>query len=154
MNRSHHKVSLPAAVVFSGNVCRCLLFLCVYGITGCEFAFGFLGLFCNSPKHKHDLNEKHLLFACPKKSIYDEEVWCACLFTLAERRRKHLSPLSPAQIRCLYLFRVEEINPEWSIVGQRERWWKEGTDKEEDWFSIPCVCPCEQMASIGKPSLA
>ena len=46
-------------------------------------------------------------------------------FTLAGSRRKHLSPLSSAQIRCLYLFRVEEINPEWSTVGQRERKTKE-----------------------------
>ena len=42
-------------------------------------------------------------------------------FTLAARRRKHLSPLSSTQIRCLYLFRVDEINPEWGTVGQRER---------------------------------
>lgn len=33
-------------------------------------------------------------------------------FTLVGSRRKHLSPLSSVQIRCLYLFRVEEINPE------------------------------------------
>lgn len=29
---------------------------------------------------------------------------------------------------------------------------KRGRDKEAAWFSIACVCPCEQMASIGKPS--
>lgn len=69
--------------------------------------------------------------------------------------RKHLSPLSSAQIRCLYLFRVEEINPEWSTVGRgaRKRWWKEGKHNEAAWFSFACVCPCEQMAFIGKPSL-
>lgn len=70
-------------------------------------------------------------------------------FTLAGSRRKHLSPLFSAQIRCLYLFRAEEINTEWSIVGQSERKKEEremvakkrgGKDKEAAWFSIACVC--------------
>lgn len=76
-------------------------------------------------------------------------------FSPVGSRRKHLSPLLSAQIRCLYLFRVEEINPEWSTVGRgaRKRWWKEGKHNEAAWFSFACVCPCEQMAFFGKPSL-
>ena len=34
-----------------------------------------------------------------------------------------------------------------------EQRWTEGKDKEAAWYSIACVCPCEQMASIGEPSL-
>lgn len=42
-------------------------------------------------------------------------------FTLVGKQEKTFITLSSAQIRCLYLFRAEEINTEWSIVGHGER---------------------------------
>lgn len=47
-------------------------------------------------------------------------------FTLAGSRRKHLSPLSSAQIRCLYLFRAEEINTECGTEWEKERRERDG----------------------------
>lgn len=53
------------------------------------------GLFCRILEHQHDLNEKCLLFSCPEKSNYAEEVWCACLFHpwVAGENIYHHSPL-------------------------------------------------------------
>lgn len=72
-------------------------------------------------------------------------------FTLAARRRKHLSPLSSAQIRCLYLFRVDEINPEWGTVGQPEKERERATlDKgERQGSSLVFNCLCVSMWADG-----
>lgn len=74
-------------------------------------------------------------------------------------RRKHLSPLSSVKIRCLCLFRVEQINCEWSTVGRGARK-REGemvergekTTKQLGSQLLACS-PCEQMVFTGKPSL-
>ena len=74
--------------------------------------------FLGTSKQQHDLNGKCVLL--PRKA----HLWwrsVACLsFSLMGSRRKHLSPLPSAQIRCLFI-QSEEINPEWSTVGQGRR---------------------------------
>lgn len=76
-----------------------------------------------------------------KESNYDREVrrCVRASFTFVANWRKHLSPLSRAQIRCLYLFSAEQINAEWSAVGQRER----GKDKEERRPGSYHSCVCD-----------
>lgn len=75
-------------------------------------------------------------------------------FSPVDSGRKHLSPLSSAQIRCLYLFRVEEINPERSTVGQgarkRERRRKRG---ERQWSSLVFNCLCVSMWHLLESNL-
>lgn len=76
----------------------------------------------------------------PIQLSWKEHLWWSSALHLSSSplwgcRRKHLSPLSSAQIRCLYLFRAEEINTEWSIVRQEER--KRQT-KRERWWGGSC----------------
>lgn len=120
----------------------CLLFFCM------AFAF-FLRLTCyKSIQHLHG-GLKSIMFPIPF-TCPEQTSWSLASLSLKQLQRteeKHLSPLSCGLIRCPYLFRVEEINLEWSIVGhgecgreeEREGCWKEGNARGAAWLIIAHV---------------
>ena len=116
--------------------------------------------FCGILKHRHDLNEKCRPFSCPEKSICDEEVWYACLFhPCGSQEKTFITALLRADKVSLFIQSgrdkpwMRHCGTEREREREGEQRWTEGKDKEAAWYSIACVCPCEQMASIGEPSL-
>lgn len=126
-------------------------------ITKQELGFGFWDCFAEYQNTNMTWMRNVLCSSVVKK--------CGMLvvFTLARCMRKHLSPLSSAKIRRLYLFRAAAINTEWGIVGQtegkeRERWWKEEKNVDAALFVIGCasvgadgINPCWSQENGGWP---
>lgn len=108
-----------------GNSWKCLL--CLFSLFPLYYrvrvCIQLLGLFCRVLKHWHDLNEKCLLFTYPEKSIYDEEVWYACLFhPCREQEKTFITTLLCADKVSLFI-----------QSGRDKPWMKHcGTERERD----------------------
>lgn len=132
-----------------GKCLLCLLFLCC--ITGCEFAFGFSGLFCNFPQTLTWPEWEMPPIPLPWK----EHLWWKSVARLSfhpceEQEKTFITTLLCTDKVSLFIQSGRD-KPWMKHCGAAGEMLERGKRQEAAaWFSIPCVCPCEQMASIEK----